>query len=170
MDVEQAEAPLRFAMTDQAFLAEGWVPTEEMERLKSGVALATGGKAFVSELEIEEQTLPPVEYDNPGFAKPTQLFMDVYSRPRYDELDPTLLVSIIFPIFFGIILGDVGYGLILLAISFGLRGLVKGSEDLNRLLDIMRICKHIEYYFSEFCTVSSSASNSPGALSSSRGI
>jgi V/A-type H+-transporting ATPase subunit I len=139
MDVEQAEAPLRFAMTDQAFLAEGWVPIEELERMKSGIALATGGKAFVSELGIEEHKLPPVEYDNPGFAKPTQLFMDVYSRPRYDELDPTLLVSIIFPIFFGIILGDVGYGLILLAISFGLRGFAKGSEDLTRLLAIMRI-------------------------------
>ena len=45
--------------------------------------------------------------------------MDVYSRPRYSELDPTLMLSIVFPIFFGLILGDVGYGFFFLQCALG---------------------------------------------------
>jgi len=63
--------------------------------------------------------------------------MDVYSRPQYTELDPTLIVSIIFPIFFGIILGDVGYGAVLLALSLGLRRFLKG-EGMQKLITILR--------------------------------
>jgi V/A-type H+-transporting ATPase subunit I len=138
MDVERAEAPLRFATTDQAFLVEGWAPTTEVERLKSGLALATDGKSLVTEIHDEHHPAKaPVEYDNPAFSRSTQLFMDIYSRPRYDELDPTVFVSIIFPIFFGIILGDVGYGLILLIAALGLRRLIT-SRDGRYLLDVMR--------------------------------
>ncbi|MDD1674204.1 MAG: V-type ATP synthase subunit I, partial [Methanomicrobiales archaeon] len=138
MDVERAEAPLRFATTDQAFLVEGWAPTAEVDRLKSALALATEGKSLVAEIKDEHHPAKaPVEYDNPAFSRSTQLFMDVYSRPRYDELDPTIFVSIIFPIFFGIILGDVGYGLVLLVISLALRKYIT-SRDGRYLLDVMR--------------------------------
>ena len=78
-----------------------------------------------------------MEYNNVSFAKPSQLLIDVYSRPKYNELDPTLIVSIVFPIFFGLILGDVGYGLILLAMSLGLRKIIKGDEG-RMLLDVLR--------------------------------
>jgi V/A-type H+-transporting ATPase subunit I len=138
-DLEQAEAPLRFATTDQAFLVEGWVPSREVERVKAGLSLATEGRALVSEVpeDPHHPTPSPVEYDNPAFARPTQLLMDTYSRPRYDELDPTILISLIFPIFFGIILGDVGYGLILLAASLGLRRFLPTTEG-QWILKVMR--------------------------------
>ncbi len=63
--------------------------------------------------------------------------MDVYSRPKYTELDPTLTLSIVFPLFFGLILGDVGYGLILLALCLGLRKVLKGEEG-TQLLVVLR--------------------------------
>jgi len=78
-----------------------------------------------------------VEYHNPSFAKPTQMLMDVYSRPKYTEIDPTLTLSIVFPLFFGLILGDVGYGLILLAMCFGLRKFMKGVDG-SQLLIVLR--------------------------------
>jgi len=137
-DVEMAEAPLRFATTGRSFVVEGWVPTVHLERLKEGIHYATGGKVFVYECEPSEiSDVPPTEYHNPGFAKPTEMLMDVYSRPRYTELDPTLIVSIIFPIFFGIILGDVGYGAVLLVLSLALHRFLKG-EEARRLAIILR--------------------------------
>jgi len=63
--------------------------------------------------------------------------MDTYSRPGYSELDPTIFLSIIFPIFFGFILGDVAYGLVLLAVSYGLRKVVKGEAG-KKLLVVLR--------------------------------
>ncbi len=132
-EVERAEAPLRFATTDLAFVAEGWVPETEVEELSRSIMQVTAGKAYVTELEIDlEHDKVPVEYNNPSFAKPGEVLMDVYSRPKYTEIDPTLMVSIVFPIFFGIILGDLGYGIILLAMVLGLRKFLKGEE--GRLL------------------------------------
>ena len=72
--------------------------------------------------------------------------MDVYSRPRYSELDPTLMLSIVFPIFFGLILGDVGYGLILLAMCLGLRKFLKGEEG-TQLLTVLRNASFSSIFF-----------------------
>ena len=148
-DVERAEAPLRFAVTDQAFVAEGWVPSDRgLPEITASLERVTNGKIHVEELPIDfEHDAVPVEYQNPPFAHPTELFMDVYSRPKYREIDPTLLVSIVFPIFFGMILGDVGYGLVLLAISFlgtevsqdrGLDAAARQSAQRGDLLDHLR--------------------------------
>lgn len=131
-DVERAEAPLRFATTEETFLTEGWIPERNFEKVKEALVRATGGKIYLEELEIEHTDAVPVKYDNPSFARPSQMFMDLYSRPQYAELDPTLMVAIVFPIFFGMILGDVGYGLILLALSLGLLKFFKAGD--GRLL------------------------------------
>ncbi len=140
-EVEQAEAPLRFATTDLIFVADGWVPTTEVNTVTSGVAQATGGRILIMEIEESDDHDPrhqaPVEYDNPPFARPTETLVDVYSRPRYDELDPTIMLSIIFPLFFGIILGDIAYGGILLVLALALRKVLVG-DTVQRLLKVLR--------------------------------
>ncbi|MFH0967065.1 MAG: V-type ATP synthase subunit I [Methanobacteriota archaeon] len=140
-DIEQAEAPLRFATTELAFAVVGWVPVDQVTKIYENLDRACSGKVYVTELEIvDHNDGPPVEYNNPNFAHPTELFMDIYSRPKYTEVDPTLLMSIVYPIMFGLILGDVGYGLILLAMSFGLRSMVKGNEAGIQLMNVLRNC------------------------------
>jgi len=138
VQVEKTEAPLRFATTNETFVAEGWVPSVSVETIREGLISATGGKIFLTVLPTDpEHDSVPVEYHNPSFAKPTQMLMDVYSRPKYTEIDPTLTLSIVFPLFFGLILGDVGYGLILLAMCFGLRKFMKGADG-SQLLIVLR--------------------------------
>jgi V/A-type H+-transporting ATPase subunit I len=137
-EVEQTEAPLRFATTKETFVAEGWVPTHQVDTVSNSLVSATGGKIFVTVLPTDlEHDIVPVEYHNPSFARPAQMLMDVYSRPKYTELDPTLVLSIVFPIFFGLILGDVGYGLMLLVMCFGLRAFLKGEET-AQLITVLR--------------------------------
>ena len=137
-DVERAEAPLRFATTEETFITEGWVPDDQADGIQEALERATNGRIYIEELEIEDDTRVPVEYENPSFASPTQVLIDLYARPRYSELDPTLMVAIVFPIFFGLILGDVGYGAILLALSLGLRKFLKGDEG-RMLLKVLSI-------------------------------
>jgi V/A-type H+-transporting ATPase subunit I len=138
VQVAQTEAPLRFATTNETFVAEGWVPSMSVDTLSQALVKSTGGKIFVTVLPTDyEHDSVPVEYHNPSFAKPTQMLMDVYSRPKYTELDPTLSLSIVFPLFFGLILGDVGYGLILLAMCLVLRKFLKGEEG-TQLLIVLR--------------------------------
>lgn len=137
-EVEQAEAPLRFAVTDQAFVAEGWVPTVDVSSIASSLERVTDGRVHVEELPIDfEHDAVPTEFQNPSFAHPAEMFMDVYSRPNYREIDPTLLVSIVFPVFFGLIVGDVGYGAVLLAIAFIGRRYLR-TEGWKLFLDNLR--------------------------------
>ncbi|MCK9632295.1 MAG: V-type ATP synthase subunit I [Methanoregula sp.] len=137
-EVEQTEAPLRFATTKQTFVAEGWVPSDKVEAVSESLVKVTGGKVFVTVLPTDiEHDAVPVEYNNPKFAQPAQMLMDIYSRPKYTEVDPTLMLAIVFPIFFGLIVGDVGYGLVFLAMYFGLRTMLKG-EDGQQLLTVFR--------------------------------
>ena len=146
-DVEKAEAPLRFATTDQAFVAEGFVPSAEIKGLIDAINTATGGKSYVVELPVDrEHDIVPVEYDNPSFCDPTQLIIDTYSRPKYTEIDPTLVVAFIFPIFFGLMLGDVGYGLILLVLSLVMRRFFK-SGDGARLVKTLMIFSFSTIFF-----------------------
>jgi len=141
LDAERSEAPLRFATTDHAFIAEGWVPTHLAGTLRERVLAVTDNRVFVADQEADrEKDHPPIEFDNIDFAKPTQLLMDVYSRPKYTEVDPTLFVAIAFPIFFGLILGDVGYGVVMLVASFVLRRFLKGFEEAGMLLTVVRNC------------------------------
>jgi V/A-type H+/Na+-transporting ATPase subunit I len=137
-EVERAEAPLRFATTEETFVAEGWVPADTVAALTSDLQSATDGKIFISEAEFDPvEEAVPVEYHNPDFSKPTEMLMDIYSRPQYGEFDPTIFVSIVFPIFFGFILGDVGYGIILLALGYYLRKFLKDDAG-QKLLDVFR--------------------------------
>ena len=134
-EVEQAEAPLRFAVTDQTFVAEGWVPSADVSEIKATLERITGGKIHVEELAVDyDQDLVPVEYNNPKVARPSEMFVDLMSRPKYREIDPTLFVALVFPIFFGVIVGDVGYGLVFLALSLGVRRFFK-TEGWTLLLD-----------------------------------
>ncbi len=140
VEAEQFEAPLRFATSPGTFVAEGWVPTERVAAVKEALVRAAGGKVYVGEIEADHDDREvPVEYQNPPFVRPTELITDLYSRPRYSELDPTLLIALIFPIFFGLILGDVGYGAIILAVSVVLSRMFT-QKDAVRLFTVLRNC------------------------------
>ena len=146
IQVAQTEAPLRFATTGEAFVAEGWVPSGSVETIRQGLVKTTGGKIYVTELAIGEHDKVPVEYNNPSFSRPSQLLLDTYSRPKYTELDPTIMISIVFPIFFGLILGDVGYGVLLFILCLGLRKFVKGEEG-RQLLVVLRNASVASIFF-----------------------
>jgi V/A-type H+/Na+-transporting ATPase subunit I len=157
MDTMKAEAPLRFATSDNTFVAEGWVPTPDFEKLKSTLEKATDGKAYVTKIDPEhkaykgEETTEhdvhehhevdaPVKYDNPKFLSPIQSFIDLYGRPKYDELDPTMLFALVFPLFYGFILGDIGYGLLALLLTLVVKRLLKNSSGMQVLLNVFLIC------------------------------
>ncbi len=111
-ELEKAQAPLKFGVTKNAFVLQGWVPGSELETLESCLSKVTGERIFVEAETPHHGESVPVKLDNPKPAKPFEFFMRLYALPRYDEIDPTVFTLITFPLFFGFILGDVGYGLV----------------------------------------------------------
>jgi V/A-type H+-transporting ATPase subunit I len=61
---------------------------------------------------------PPILQDNPGVVKPFEVLIEAVSRPKYSELDPTFILFLTFPAFFGFMIGDLGYGLIYMGIGY----------------------------------------------------
>jgi len=142
IETQKAEAPLRIATTDSTFMIDGWVPDEDYDTLTHSIDNTTSGRAFVTKMEItkEDEKIVPIEYNNPGISKPFEEIMNLHSRPRYNEIDPTYLIFLVFPIFYGMILGDLGYGLILWGIAAGIKKAVS-SDIIKSFMDIMIYCQ-----------------------------
>ena len=81
----------------------------------------------------QERDRIPVVLNNPGFLRPFEVLTRFLSLPKYGTLDPTPLLAVFFPIFFGLILGDIGYGAILLLSSLWLRWRWKNRELLYNI-------------------------------------
>ena len=129
-ELEKAQAPLRFAVSRNAFVVRGWVPAREVKMLESRLGKATGERIFVeAELPHHDEKVP-VKLDNPKSAKPFEFFMNLYALPKYGEIDPTLFMFVTFPLFFGFILGDVGYGLVSFFLLLWLKEKIPGAAKL----------------------------------------
>src|SRR6266545_2897095 len=88
--VEKAEAPLRFAVTDHTFLVDGWVPTAVFPETKE--RLERESHLLVSELEVdavhaEPAAEPPVELRNPRPFRPFEMLIHMFGTPSYHELE-----------------------------------------------------------------------------------
>ena len=74
---------------------------------------------------------PPIEFRNNKFVKMFEVLTDMYGRPAYNGFDPTPYIAVFFMLFFAFCMGDAGYGLILIALGFGLK---KALGDLSPLV------------------------------------
>ncbi|MBW6462157.1 MAG: V-type ATP synthase subunit I [DPANN group archaeon] len=125
-DIEVGEAPLRFAESKNAFVIEGWVPQEDFKSMESELRKKTDEKIYIKSRKAEDGA--PIELKNPKGVKPFEFLINLYSRPSYREIDPTFFMFLTFPLFFGFMLGDLGYGLLTLALFFIIRMKAKGDE------------------------------------------
>ncbi len=109
----------KFGETELTFVLTGWVPRKAYSSVQSRLEEVGQGIVLVRELPMtpEMQERAPVILDNPRPSRPFESLISLLDVPRYNHLDPTVLMSIFLPVFFGLMLGDIGYGAILLAAS-----------------------------------------------------
>lgn len=139
-ELDAIEVMSRLGETEHTFIIFGWVPTRDFARLKLTLEKEIGKRVFVYSLEVtpEVQKSAPVAIENPKAVRPFESLLKMLSIPRYDDIDPSGLMALFIPLFFGMMLGDVGYGLILFLASFALLYRIKGgfSRDILRILQI----------------------------------
>lgn len=126
--------------TDHTFVLLGWLPRVDLELVRSRLEAECEGPIAVLEAPIEpgRQAEAPVVLENPAAARPFESLVELLSLPRYGTLDPTRLMALFMPLFFGLILGDIGYGLVLLGLSLAVqRRLAPGR--LHDLLSVIAI-------------------------------
>ena len=125
--------------TDRCFVLFGWMPSDGVEALRRALVERHGEAMVVEEKEILRQELEdvPVVLRNSAYFRPYELLVRLLPTPRYTSIDPTPYVGIFFPLFFGMILGDVGYGLLLLAAAIGIVAFVKRRRTLRQAGQIL---------------------------------
>ncbi len=101
-----------------SYLLSGWVPEPGVERLRrSVVAVSPETTIEVAQPTVQERAVAPFQFSNPPLTRGFQQLVTIYGYPNYEELDPTLLLTLTFPVIFGVMFGDVGHGLLLVALG-----------------------------------------------------
>ena len=108
------------------------MPPLNMAKFLAAIDLNRDGKINLPELDLAIGTIrvgkhhlsehhddaePPIKFENGDISEPFELLVDLVGRPKYGTFDPTLLMTVTFPLFYGMILGDWGYGLVLCALA-----------------------------------------------------
>ncbi len=145
MQTRKTEAPLRFAETANAFVIDGYVPSDQFARLKSELESAAGGRLEVQLIAdkeaddlVEKGEDVPTKMDNPSLVRPYELITKLFAIPEYREFDPSMLIFVFFPIMFGMILGDIGYGAMSLLVLIMLKKRFR-TEGWQQLINIVMI-------------------------------
>ncbi|MCK9579183.1 MAG: V-type ATP synthase subunit I [Methanoregula sp.] len=120
---DEVGAYTNFGLSTYTFVIMGWIPMRHLRSTHDSLKKTFGGRVVIRELGVtgEDMKLAPCWYDNPVWVKPFEFIMKLASLPKYQEVDPSPLLAIFFPLFFGLMVGDIGYGIIILAIGLFVR-------------------------------------------------
>jgi V/A-type H+-transporting ATPase subunit I len=121
--------------TQQTVILEGWVKQKNFPNLEKIVGRFSASS--LHKIEPAEGEEIPVEIENKSVIRPFEVITRLYGMPRYLEVDPTICLAPFFALFFGICIGDVGYGLIMLVLSIWA---VKKMQGDKKLLLMLMIC------------------------------
>jgi len=118
------------ARTNMTFALTGWLPRKEVTKVLEGIKRITNNKAYINIREPSEDELEdiPIKLNNPGWARPFEMLTEMYGVPKYDEIDPTPIITFTYSFFFGFMLTDFMYGLIVGIVA---ALLVKGHKKFN---------------------------------------
>jgi len=126
---KKSEVTDNFGLSAHALALEGWAPKSKLKEIRIMFDRHTRNTA-VYELKTAER--PPTLLANPKKFRVFESFVRFYSMPSGDEFDPTLMFGLLFPVFYGMMLGDVGYGIVILLVSLWvIRRVEGGKRDLN---------------------------------------
>lgn len=124
------------------FYLQGYLPAEDLPGLKQTLQRDFDDRVRVQELEIghHDSAQAPVELKNNQLVKPFELLLAIFTPPQYGTIDPTPFIAIFFPIYFGFIIGDVGYGAVMLILSAMLFHKFRDRQLGRSLTTIFIIC------------------------------
>jgi V/A-type H+-transporting ATPase subunit I len=109
-ELDKARIPSKFKITENLFVVEGWIPSAQYKDFARMLSAFTNGKSEIETIKTDE--LAPSKLTRPQFLKPFDYIISFFSVPRSDEIDPTWIYIISAPIFYGLIVSDVGYGIL----------------------------------------------------------
>lgn len=148
LDLHLAQVAGEKAADDYITVFEGFAPAEKEPLLRE--LLDKEDVYYVAD-KAKVDDNPPIKLKNNKFVSMFELLTDMYGRPKYDEFDPTVWISIFFMLFFAFCMGDMGYGLVLILASLGLKKVLGNIAPLGITLGIATTV--VGFFFHTFFSV-----------------
>ena len=95
----------------------------------------------------KEKQSAPIKYSNRAGVRSFEPIIRLFGTPKYGTVDPTPFVAFFFPLFFGVILGDMGYALVVMAFAFWLRRRYRDIELVQNLTVILTLASISSFFF-----------------------
>jgi V/A-type H+-transporting ATPase subunit I len=134
MQIDDQKVQENIFQTQSVFALTGWIAEEDADKVKK---LLDRYSCYYTLTQPEEGDEPPVKLKNSKFVQPYELITEMYSLPTPDGIDPTPMLTPFFILFFGMMLADAGYGLLIFLLCF--IGLKKLKPDEGFLKSAMQI-------------------------------
>lgn len=131
--------------SEHVVIFSGWVPANRVAGLRAALGPVTA--VTVRRPTAEELERAPVALENPRPIRPFEPLASFVGLPRYGTLDPTTLLAFTFPLFLGFMVGDAGYGLLLLALLFAARRRWPASPIVSALWPVVAIAAASTIFF-----------------------
>jgi len=118
------------AQSKYAFVVHGWAPGAKMNEMRATLKRRFGDDVVVYDAPADphDAARVPVLLDNPRAIRPFQRLLGLFRPPRYGTLDPTIYLAIFFPVFVGLVIGDVAYGALLFVFGWWMRNKARTGE------------------------------------------
>ena len=148
LDLHLAQVSGEKAAEDYITVFEGFAP-KECEPALQEMLEKENVFYLVDKAKVDDN--PPIQLKNNKFVSMFELLTDMYGRPKYNEFDPTVFISIFFMLFFAFCMGDMGYGLVLILASLGLKKVLGNIAPLGVTLGIATTV--VGFFFHTFFSV-----------------
>ena len=137
--LRREEAKSRLIETDKVFLLEGWLPADRCTALEKALEPFT---CAVETREPAEDEYPqvPVQLRNNKLTRPLNMVTEMYSLPAYGTLDPNPLMAPFFILFYGIMMADMGYGLLMMIASVIISKKYRPKGTSGELFSLLGLC------------------------------
>ena len=115
------------------FALRGWVPEAETSKVVEGLRKQFGSDVVVATRPADEHHDHgvPVKLENPAWIRPFEGLLALFAPPKYGNFDPSWTLAVFFPLLFGIVVGDMGFGLLFLALGLWFRRRGKNGRPLD---------------------------------------
>ena len=139
VEMDREESRCRLVDTESTFLLEGWLPVDCADAV--GKALADFVCAWeMTDPQPEEYESVPVKLKNNWFTRPLNMVTEMYVYPAYDGLDPNPLMAPFFILFFGLMMADMAYGLLMLLGGWFLLKKLHATGTMGHMGGLLVLC------------------------------
>lgn len=126
------------SMSDTVFVAKGYVPAGQAQKLADELESKFTVAVSITDLEPDEE--PPVLLKNGKFTSPMESVTAMYALPTKDDVDPNPIMAFFYYVFFGLMLSDAGYGVLMVIVTLCAKKFVKLEKSMKRSMDMFFYC------------------------------